>query len=258
EPREAEPGSLLRHAQPTLRPRVPAPPRLAGARRPPERHLPPPPWRHADRLGGGVPPGGPLEASARRPLRLGDAAVVHRHRGPAGPGGADPRRRVRDREGGVPRRARGQLDAAELLGDAGGGRQRGRPPPRRGRAGDGRAPRAPVARRVSRVAVLKGGRSLEREVSLRSGANVEAALRRLGHDVVALDADRNLVRTLRAEKPDVAFVAMHGEGGEDGTVQELLEIIGIPYTGSGVTASERSWDKVVAKASFAGEGLPTP
>lgn len=111
---------------------------------------------------------------------------------------------------------------------------------------------------MSRVAVLKGGRSLEREVSLRSGANVEAALRRLGHDVVALDADRNLVRTLRAEKPDVAFVAMHGEGGEDGTVQELLEIIGIPYTGSGVTASERSWDKVVAKASFAGEGLPTP
>ena len=109
-----------------------------------------------------------------------------------------------------------------------------------------------------RVAVLKGGRSFEREVSLRSGANVEAALRRLGHDVLSLDADRELVRTLRAERPDAAFVAMHGQGGEDGTVQELLEILGIPYTGSGVSASERAWDKVVAKAEFAAAGIPTP
>lgn len=108
------------------------------------------------------------------------------------------------------------------------------------------------------VAVLKGGRSFEREVSLRSGANVEAALRRLGHEVVSLDVDRDLVRTLRANRPDAAFVAMHGQGGEDGTVQELLEILGIPYTSSGVSACERAWDKVVAKAAFASADIPTP
>jgi D-alanine-D-alanine ligase len=109
-----------------------------------------------------------------------------------------------------------------------------------------------------RVAVLKGGRSLEREVSLRSGANVEAALRRLGHEVLALDVDQHLVRTLRAERPDVVFIAMHGKGGEDGTVQELLEILGIPYTGSGVIASERAMDKVAAKAEFQAAGVLTP
>ena len=109
-----------------------------------------------------------------------------------------------------------------------------------------------------KVAVLKGGRSFEREVSLRSGANVEVALRRLGHEVLSLDVDRDLVRVLRADRPDAAFIAMHGQGGEDGTVQELLEILGIPYTGSGVSACERSWDKVVAKAVFTEEGIPTP
>ncbi len=109
-----------------------------------------------------------------------------------------------------------------------------------------------------RVAVLKGGRSFEREVSLRSGTNAEAALRRLGHEVLPLDADRELVRTLRSERPDAAFIAMHGQGGEDGIVQELLEILGIPYTGSGVSASETAWDKVVAKARFSAAGIPTP
>lgn len=111
---------------------------------------------------------------------------------------------------------------------------------------------------MSKVVVLKGGRSLEREVSLRSGANVEGALRRLGHDVVGIDVDQHLVRTLRAEAPDAAFIAMHGRGGEDGTVQELLEILEIPYTGSGVRACERSVDKVVAKAIFRAAGIPTP
>lgn len=111
---------------------------------------------------------------------------------------------------------------------------------------------------MSKVVVLKGGRSLEREVSLRSGANVEGALRRLGHDVVGVDVDQHLVRTLRAEAPDAAFIAMHGRGGEDGTVQELLEILRIPYTGSGVRACERSVDKVVAKAIFRNAGIPTP
>ena len=109
-----------------------------------------------------------------------------------------------------------------------------------------------------RVAVLKGGRSLEREVSLRSGANVEAALRRLGHEVIPVDAGPGLVRTLRAERPDVVFVAMHGKGGEDGTVQEMLEILDIPYTGSGVQACARAMDKVTAKAMFVNAGISTP
>ena len=109
-----------------------------------------------------------------------------------------------------------------------------------------------------RVAVLKGGRSLEREVSLRSGANAEAALRRLGHEVLEVDVDQHLVRTLRAARPEAAFVALHGKGGEDGTVQELLEILEIPYTGPGVLACERAMDKVVAKAHFAAAGVATP
>lgn len=110
----------------------------------------------------------------------------------------------------------------------------------------------------SRVAVLKGGRSLEREVSLRSGQNAERALAGLGHTVIAMDADDQLVRNLKSERPDVAFIALHGKGGEDGTVQELLDILDIPYTGPGVLACQRSWDKVVAKAHFEAAGISTP
>src|SRR5260370_21385980 len=90
-----------------------------------------------------------------------------------------------------------------------------------------------------KVAVLKGGRSRERGVSLRSGARVEDALGRLGHDVVALDVGPDLVERLSAERPDVAFVAMHGVGGEDRTAQELLEILGIPFTRPGAAAFAR-------------------
>jgi len=111
---------------------------------------------------------------------------------------------------------------------------------------------------VSRVAVLKGGRSLERQVSLRSGARVEDALERLGHEVISIDADADLVERLRAERPDVAFVAMHGRDGEDGTVQELLELVGVPYTGSGVSACIRSMDKVLAKHAMRDAGIATP
>jgi D-alanine-D-alanine ligase len=111
---------------------------------------------------------------------------------------------------------------------------------------------------MTRVAVLKGGPSLEREVSLRSGTNVELALGRLGHEVIPLDADQHLVRALRDERPEVAFIALHGRGGEDGTVQEILEILRIPYTGSGVLASERAMDKVVSKALFRAAGVPVP
>jgi D-alanine-D-alanine ligase len=109
-----------------------------------------------------------------------------------------------------------------------------------------------------KVAVLKGGRSLERGVSLRSGARVEDALERLGHEVVALDVGRDLVKRLEAERPDVAFVAMHGVGGEDGTAQELLEILGIPFTGPGAAACARCMDKAQAKHAIREAGLPTP
>jgi D-alanine-D-alanine ligase len=111
---------------------------------------------------------------------------------------------------------------------------------------------------MSRVAVLKGGRSLERQVSLRSGARVEDALGRLGHEVVSIDAGLDLIRRLREADPDLAFIAMHGRDGEDGTVQELLEILGIPYTGSGVPACGRAMDKVLAKHLMLEAGIPTP
>jgi D-alanine-D-alanine ligase len=111
---------------------------------------------------------------------------------------------------------------------------------------------------VSRVAVLKGGRSLERQVSLRSGARVQEALARLGHEVVPIDAGPDLVDALSAERPEIAFVALHGRDGEDGTVQELLEVLGIPYTGSGVSACIRAADKVLAKHAMCDAGIPTP
>jgi D-alanine-D-alanine ligase len=109
-----------------------------------------------------------------------------------------------------------------------------------------------------RVAVLKGGRSLERQVSLKSGARVQDALERLGHEVVAIDVGGDLVERLAAERPDIAFVALHGRDGEDGTVQELLEAMGIPYTGSGVSACIRASDKVLAKHAMRDAGIPTP
>jgi len=109
-----------------------------------------------------------------------------------------------------------------------------------------------------KVAVLKGGRSLERGVSLRSGARVEDALERLGHEVVALEAEGALVKRLDESRPDVVFVAMHGRGGEDGTAQELLEILGIPFTGPGVAACIRCIDKVLAKHEMRAAGVPTP
>ena len=109
-----------------------------------------------------------------------------------------------------------------------------------------------------KVAVLKGGRSLERGVSLRSGARVEDALERLGHEVVSIDAGGDLVKRLAAGSPDVAFIAMHGLGGEDGTVQELLEILGIPFTGPGVASCARCMDKILAKHELRDAGVPTP
>lgn len=109
-----------------------------------------------------------------------------------------------------------------------------------------------------RVALLKGGPSLEREVSMRSAARVEDALERLGLEYASIDVGRSLLDDLEAAAADVAFVALHGRGGEDGTVQELLEIIGMPYTGSGVLACMRCMDKVLTKHMLLEAGLPTP
>lgn len=105
------------------------------------------------------------------------------------------------------------------------------------------------------VAVLKGGLSAEREVSLNSGAAVEKALAVLGHQVTAVDVGRDLAQVLTALKPDVVFNALHGRFGEDGCVQGVLELLGIPYTHSGVLASALAMDKPMAKNVFASVGL---
>ena len=111
---------------------------------------------------------------------------------------------------------------------------------------------------MTRVAVLEGGQSLERQVSLRSGARVRDALEQLGHDVIPIDVGPDLVERLEAARPDVAFVALHGRDGEDGTVQEILELVGVPYTASGPSACMRCMDKVLSKHALRDAGLPTP
>ena len=109
-----------------------------------------------------------------------------------------------------------------------------------------------------RVAVLKGGTSLERAVSLRSGAQVEDALAVLGHEVSGIDAGTDLVERLLELQPDVVFIALHGPQGEDGTVQSLLEALGMPYTGSGPAGCVRGTDKALAKHLMREAGIPTP
>ncbi len=111
---------------------------------------------------------------------------------------------------------------------------------------------------AQKIAVLKGGRTLERTVSLRSGAQVQEALGRLGRDAVAIDAGAQLVAQLRDAAPDAVFLALHGGEGEDGTVQELLDALGLPYTGSGVAACAECADKVLAKHLMRRAGIPTP
>ncbi len=109
--------------------------------------------------------------------------------------------------------------------------------------------------RGKKVAVLYGGQSTERDVSLRTGKACADALVSKGYDVLLVDVDRELAARLREAKVDVAFNALHGRWGEDGCVQGLLEAMGIPYTGSGVLASAMGMDKVVAKAMFKALGL---
>jgi D-alanine-D-alanine ligase len=109
-----------------------------------------------------------------------------------------------------------------------------------------------------KVAVLFGGSSAEREVSLKSGAAVLAALQRSGVDAHAFDPAVRSLETLRDEGYERAFIALHGRGGEDGTVQGALELLGIPYTGSGVLASALGMDKWRTKLVWQSAGLPVP
>jgi D-alanine-D-alanine ligase len=109
-----------------------------------------------------------------------------------------------------------------------------------------------------RVAVLYGGRSAEREVSLKSGPAVLAALLESGVDAFGIDVGDDLLARLSAERIDRAFIVLHGRGGEDGSMQGLLECCGIPYTGSGVLASALAMDKLRTKQVWSSLNLPTP
>ena len=109
-----------------------------------------------------------------------------------------------------------------------------------------------------KIGVLLGGMSSEREVSLRTGEAVVAALARRGHDVVPIYVDRDIDVAVRQERIDVAFIALHGRWGEDGCIQGLLEMLGIPYTGSDVLASALAMHKAKAKELFRLHNLPTP
>ncbi len=109
-----------------------------------------------------------------------------------------------------------------------------------------------------RIGVLMGGMGPERAVSLETGAAVAEALRSRGHEVVEVYVDRDVDRVLRQQPIDVAFLALHGPYGEDGCIQGMLELMGIPYTGSGVLASALAMDKVKAKEAFRLYNVPTP
>ena len=112
---------------------------------------------------------------------------------------------------------------------------------------------------MRRVGVLMGGRSSEREISLRTGRAVADALEARGHAVIRVDLDhRRWSSVLADSRIDVAWIALHGTLGEDGCVQGLLEIEGVPYTGSGVLASALAMDKVMSKRVFESSGIPTP
>lgn len=106
------------------------------------------------------------------------------------------------------------------------------------------------------IGVLYGGWSSEREISLASGNCVKQALKRQGFRVKAIDVDHDVVKKLKGI--DVAFIALHGRPGEDGTIQGILDFMGIPYTGSGVTGSAIGMDKIISKRIFNALGIPTP
>ena len=110
----------------------------------------------------------------------------------------------------------------------------------------------------AKIGVLLGGLSKEREISIKTGTAIADALAERGYRVVTLDVSKDICADLRSREIEVAFIALHGRWGEDGTIQGLLEILQIPYTGSGVTASAIAMDKVTSKRLFMEAGLPTP
>lgn len=118
--------------------------------------------------------------------------------------------------------------------------------------------RASQMSEFGKVAVLFGGRSSEREISMQSGQNILAALLRQGIDAHGIDPDQHLAQKLIEGKFDRAFVALHGKEGEDGVIQGLLQMLGIPFTGSGVAASALAMDKARAKLVMHGLRIPTP
>ncbi|MBI5892302.1 MAG: D-alanine--D-alanine ligase [Deltaproteobacteria bacterium] len=109
-----------------------------------------------------------------------------------------------------------------------------------------------------RIGVLMGGMSSEREISIRSGTAVYNALIKKCYNAVKIDVDRNIAGVLKKKKIDIAFIALHGKYGEDGTMQGLLEIMGMPHTGSSVMASSMAFDKTKAKEIFRFHNIPTP
>ena len=111
---------------------------------------------------------------------------------------------------------------------------------------------------MARVVVLRGGTSMERDISFVTGNRIQHALERLGHEVYPLDIEDPTTEALMELAPEAAFVCLHGPGGEDGTVQTLLETLGIPYTGSGPLSSIRCMDKDYAKRAARAAGIPTP
>ncbi len=109
-----------------------------------------------------------------------------------------------------------------------------------------------------KIGVLLGGRSAEREVSLRTGEAIYHALLSNGYDAIKIDVDNNIVENLKSQQIQLAFIALHGKYGEDGTIQGLLEMLDIPYTGSHVLASAIAINKIATKRILTYEGLPTP
>ncbi len=109
-----------------------------------------------------------------------------------------------------------------------------------------------------KIGVLMGGTSAEREISLKTGKAILQALKRKGLKAIPIDVGKDITERLLGEKIDLAFIALHGRGGEDGTVQGLLELLRIPYTGSGVLASALALNKIQAKKVFKFHRLPVP
>jgi D-alanine-D-alanine ligase len=111
---------------------------------------------------------------------------------------------------------------------------------------------------MGKVAVLMGGWSAEREISLKTGAAIVAALKSRGVDAEGIDVGRDILSQFANHCYERAFIALHGRGGEDGVIQSVLEVLGLPYTGSGVMASSLCMNKLMTKRLWLGAGLPTP